>query len=150
MGKYSAVTDALVTRLNYHVAQVGRMLYGYRFEPAPAKDVEGQSDYPIVRLETPLVRESYLGGLGHGELTITLTVTVERSKGISELMSKIETVMDAVETATSGTVDPGLAGTLTRPFDMGSSVPETTTLGLVAVITISATPRPFVRGTRRT
>lgn len=150
MGKYSSVTDALITRLAYHVAQSGRMLWGYKFESAPVKDVEGQSDYPIIRLETPLVREVYSGGLGHGEMTIPITVTVERAKGLSELMSKVETVMDAIETGTSGTADTGLTGTLTRPFDMSSAAPETTTLGLTAVITISATPKPFVRGARRT
>lgn len=149
MGKYSAVLDALIDRLEFHVG-AGEMLAGMKFVSIPVKDPEGQRDFPVIRLWIPSFRELYRGAtLGSGEMTLNLTVSIERSLGLVELLEKVELVMDALETNTAGSVDPGLDGTLVRPFNVSLGGSFVLDLSLNAQLSITATPKPFERGGRQ-
>ncbi len=149
MGKYAAVVQKLIDRLTFHVG-AGQMLAGMKFVPIPVKDPEGQSDLPVIRLWVPTVRESYRSAsLGTGEMTLNVTVSTERSKGLVELLEKVELVMDALETSSTGSVDPGLSGTLVRPFNVSLGGSFVLDLSLNAQLSITAAPKQFERGGRQ-
>jgi hypothetical protein len=141
----------LIDRLTYHKADVeGRLLRGMKFEPIPVKDPEGQSDLPVIRLWVPTIRESYRGAsLGTGEMTLNLTVSTRRSEGLVKLLEKVELVMDALETSNTGLVDPGLDGTLVRPFNVSLGGSFVLDLSLNAQLSITAAPKQFERGGRQ-
>jgi hypothetical protein len=153
MGNYAEPVQELIARLNYHVAQAGRILFGVRFVPIPTVEVDGQKDLPGLRLYPPSLTEKYRpsgrmsSGLADPSMTIELRLSTARKDGIPSHWEWVEKVLDAIETDTSGKINTDLKST--KPFGAVVLPDLTLDLTLTARITVSVTPKPTQRGIRR-
>lgn len=154
MGRYSSVVDAINRRINAHRA-AGQMLAGIKFSDTPVVDVEGQSDFPIIRHWLPELGERPNGGWAiiDGLMTLNLTVSTSRKVGLVAHIEKLELVMDALETPIDGEAagegELTVEGATAKPAVLAMKDPFVTDLSINSQITISVLPKPVSRGRRR-
>jgi hypothetical protein len=151
MGLYSKIAKEIIDRVKYH-AGAGQMLAGLTFREYPEINIEGLKDFPNAMMFLPSVSESYHANIiADGNLRFNIAVSTLRSEGIPKLMEWVEKLLDAIETRRdgSGKVDTNLNGT-TQPFTAQIANSFALDLSLTAQITITVSPKPMNRGTRRT
>ena len=151
MGLYTKIAQELIDRMKFHTG-AGQILAGMKFYEFPEVNVEGLKDFPNAMLFLPSIAENYRPNIiGETTMRFNLSVSVERTKGIPELMGWVEKVLDAIETqpVTNGRVDTNLKGT-TSPFSVQIANSFALDLSLTAQITITVSPKPMNRGSRRT
>lgn len=157
MGDYSRPLIELAARMAYHTLSgqsPARMLQGMTWFPYPQQRTEGQDDFPYVQMSQVTGGEVYRPGARPGLIQPSLIVTIEiankrdANNGHPELMAWVEKAMDALETDTTGVVNPNLGGTR-RPFDMQITQSLALDASLTTVLTITIEPRIIERGDRR-
>lgn len=152
MGKYSAVIEALSARIEGHIG-TGKILESFKYVQGPLLEVEGEKDYPKVRLWIPELSQFVHPRLiGEAGMTLKLTLATSLKAGLVEWCQAVEKVLDAIETDhTTGQLDLGLNGTLKKPMEpqVRDNFATPNGLSLNAQITISVMPHPFTRGARR-
>lgn len=157
MGDYSRPLIEIAARMTYHTLagqSPARMLQGMKWFAYPQMRTEGQNDFPYVQMSTVTGGEVYRAGARPGLVQPSLVVTLEvankrdANNGHPELMAIVEKVMDALETDTTGAVNPNLGGTR-RPFDMQITSNTALDASLTTVLTITIEPRIIERGDRR-
>ena len=119
MGRYSTPIQGIIDRLKFH-ATTGqtpvRRLDGLKVLDIPEVDVEGDKDFPSVRLFVPDFVERFAPARNvDGTIQVKLLIATSRAKGIPELMSWIEKILDALQRDQTDqrSAIPGLA----RHFD---------------------------------
>ena|SRR6185369_9088732 len=150
MGKYSAVVSAVQGRLDGHVG-TGKILQGWKVKMGPLAEVEGEKDFPTVRIWVPdLTQVEHTRIVGEGGMTLKLSISSSRKAGLVQWIEDVEKVLDAIETDhTTGNLDLGLNGTLQRPMLPQVQDNFANELSINAQIRLSVMPRLFTRGARR-
>lgn len=149
MGRYSNVVQALIERINSHLATDG-LLEGFKFADTPIDDPEGQSDFPVLRLWLPDMTELAHGrNFVDGTMGLKLTVSTSKAAGVVDFVEHVELVLDALELNDQGEKDLSMGGTLARPLT--ATVRDCFALGLSlnAHVHLSVLPKPKARGARR-
>src|SRR5688572_12919289 len=101
-GRYSSVINKLIERIQSHIA-TDELLEGFKFEPTPIEDPEGQSDFPGIRLWMPDLAEVHHGPhFVDGAMTLKLSVSTSKAGGMVDFMESLELVLDALELNASG------------------------------------------------
>jgi hypothetical protein len=158
MSVYGDPIAELVTRLTYHTAASGRLLWGYTLHPVPIENAEGQVDFPAIQLFIPDLTEAFRGSL-HCEATMTMRLVVSiarkttttgalKTGALAELMDAVAAVANAIETRTDGEVKPKLGDKLTRPFDLTVTDSFVSETSLNAQVTLTLAPKIAQRGAR--
>lgn len=99
----------------------------------------------------PTFTESTKGGFySNGALSVLVTVSTSKSKGIVHFMEAVEKVLDAIETdPITMQQDRKLGGACPVPFEVTSKDNFATQLALNAQLIINLATIPFERGKRR-
>ncbi len=154
MGKLAAPISELLARLEYHSADVeGRLLRGWKITTDGKKHVEGVDDFPAAFMSIAEVAEAYApnrNGIGIPGMAVSFQVSGDHNDTLVEFMEQVELFMDALDTREDGRIDPGLSGTLQKPWDMQVREIFPTELSRSADVVLTLQPRAFNRGQRRT
>lgn len=153
MPSYSTVIDKLVTRLQWHTAAVGRLLYGAKFEALPIAQVDGATDLPHVRCFTFDIAETFRPNKPIScTIDVSVLVSAKRGDGLKVLAEWVEKVLDAAEITTDGTsaIDPRLDNALLNPFRARTERAQVGDLSHNQLIIFTLVPRELPsRGKRR-
>lgn len=153
MGDYSAVVTELGTRLTYHAttATPARILNGFQLRLSAVRETVGQRDHPFVELYGVEGNEEYVpNDLLKATLTVQLVVGTLRSDGPTGHLAAVEKVLDAIETNSSGVLDPSLNRKLISRLEMNFSASSETDLTMNSIVTVRMMLHPQSRGARRT
>lgn len=155
MDIYSAAINELVTRLTWHTARSqtpARLMGTWTFFDRPTTRIDGVKDFPALMILLPEFSEAYRArAYGVGSMKFEFQVSTPTSATLITHTAAVALAIDCVERrATVGAeLDPGLAGTLMKPFDVSAGGQQGTDLSLTTKITLSVMPKPFERGNRR-
>ncbi len=155
MDIYSAAINELVTRLTWHTTKAqtpARLMATWTFFDKPTSRIDGVKDFPALMILMPDMAETYRArAFGIGAMKFEFQVSTLTSADLITHTAAVALAMDCVERrATLGAeVDPGLAGTLMKPFEASAGGQQATDLTLTTKITLSVMPKPFERGNRR-
>jgi hypothetical protein len=149
MGRYSSIVAALTARLNAHRVEDG-LLAGFNYQETPVKDVEGQSDLPMIRQFIPSIGEKlHSNKIVDGSFDLNLTLSTDRADGLAAHLGKLERLMDAIETDPDDGLDDCLGKTTIKPITFSVKEPFMSELSITSQLTISAQPKLCSRGNRR-
>ena len=151
MSSYASPIQAVIDRLKWHVSNPGGLLNGVKFMDYPRVETIGKADLPEVRLFIPDFTEiQNMRRLLTCSISLNLLVATVREKGVAELTSLAEKVLDSLETDTELSVDARINGSLRYPFSWKTdkSFAEDVSSNLQIVLTLVPAKTPL-RGKRR-
>jgi hypothetical protein len=143
----------MIARLHWQNA-TGRLLEGWRVLDQPLAETRGLTDLPFVMVQPVTFSESYRPGgrdaIATAAVTYSFLVAVKHAETLTGLLSATAKVLNSIEKRAdaAGLLDTGLLGTLMRPFDASVGGNLILDVSFGALLTISATPRPYRRGQR--
>ncbi len=150
------MVSALVARLTGHIGpkESTKILAGFKpLEVGPLETVEGEKDYPIIRIWIPeLLLSPHARFVGEGAMTLMVTVATSRKLGLVNWIETVEKVLDAIEKDhTTGEIGLSLNNTLEVPMvpQVRNNFAPENGLSINALITLSVMPKLFTRGNRR-
>jgi len=151
VAREAAVISALIARLEAHNVTAG-LLAGWKFVKIPVKEVEGEKDFPILRLWVPDSVERAQGQLtivDGGSMRIKLSVSTKRTLGVPAHCTACATVKDACE-LNGATIDLLLNSTLAKQIEFSSTGDSfIDDLSINSHIIINAVPVSCISGGRR-
>ncbi len=155
MDIYSAAIAELVTRLTWHTTAgqtPARLLDGWSFNDRPLARMDGIKDFPAISITIPEMTETYRArAFGVGTMKFEFFVSTSTGAALTAHTSGIALAIDAIERRGNAlaAVDPGLHGSLVKPFEVSVGNAQITDLSLNSKVSLTLMVKPFERGNRR-
>jgi len=152
MDVYSAAIAEIIARLTWHTGASNRLMWGWTFFDRPVTRMDGVKDFPALMVTPPDITESYRPRYyGTGTMRFDFLVSTPTSAPLTTHTAAVALAIDAVErrATAAAEVDPGLAGTILKPFEASVGSGPITDLTITSKVTLSLMPKAFNRGNRR-
>lgn len=147
----SAPVAKLIERLELSV-KPGQRLDGWKLHVLPVERIDGLKDFPFVAVELPTWSEAYRSAkVVLPTLSVVLNVgTAKEKTGLAGHLKALSDVLNAVElnVETPRVIDPGLSGTILRPFEVAARETQTLDISLLTKLTLTIEAKPALRGRR--
>lgn len=141
----------LAARLNYHKA-TGGIISGMKVHTKPTERALGEMDMPSVIMFGVSYEERADANpreTNSGDVIVSLRLCVDDSNGLDGLLTKLASLLDAIETNTSGEVDLKVGGSSINGISVRTPDTEATSVGLNIQVDVTIGTIPFRRGNRR-
>ncbi len=129
--------------------KTGGLLAGWKFTPYPVAEAEGLGDLPAVRLQGFAVEETTRSqNASFAAVTIAVIVATPKEKGLANLATEAQKVIDAIETDSAGEVDESVSMTTIRGVTIRQNQSGASGNAVFCTLDVACETAPFGRAAR--
>lgn len=150
MSTLSAPLTEIILRLQFSAVTDG-LLDGWKVYDVPVERIDGIADLPFVAVLMPDFSEDYRSAKqALPKLNVVLWIGSNKTAGLAAHLANVDKVLNAIELnrSTPRLRNPGLSGTIMKPFNVSRGDNATLDISLTTKLTLALEARPALRGNR--